>query len=224
MNKSSKILGFTFVATIIILLIIVPVLVWYISKLESQIIERDNLIQELTVSEELVKEYFNVKYDSINNTKSYILKECKKIRVIEIKKENHYIKEYIEPQFKKGDKILSSTDLIKEYNLKDSLYNQLLSQYSNVYDEQNALKSKMSIYVKILNMIERNYGISYEMKTDNRDSVVIYTYNLKNTERVDSALMLLPYYNNKLKRESDSIWTITTPIQWNLNKKRKKDM
>ena len=56
----------------------------------------------------------------------------------------------------------------------------------------------MSIYVKILDMIEHNYGISYNIKTENRDSIIIYTYNLVHTERVDSALMLLPYYNNKL--------------------------
>ena len=80
----------------------------------------------------------------------------------------------------------------------------------------------MSIYVKILDMIEHNYGISYNIKTENRDSIIIYTYNLVHTERVDSALMLLPYYNNKLKRENDSVWTIKTPIQWNVKNKKKK--
>ena len=222
MNKSSKIFSFAFVVTIIMLLVIVPVLLWYISKLEEQIIERDNLIQELTISEDLVKEYFNVEYDSISNTKSYILKDSKKTRVIEIEKENHYIKEYREPQFKKGDKTLSSADLVKEYNKKDSLYNQLLSQYYNECNDKNSIKKKMSIYVKILDMIEHNYGISYNIKTENRDSIIIYTYNLVHTERVDSALMLLPYYNNKLKRENDSVWTIKTPIQWNVKNKKKK--
>lgn len=222
MNKSSKIFSFAFVVTIIMLLVIVPVLLWYISKLEEQIIERDNLIQELTISEDLVKEYFNVEYDSISNTKSYILKDSKKTRVIEIEKENHYIKEYREPQFKKGDKTLSSADLVKEYNKKDSLYNQLLSQYYNECNDKNTIKKKMSIYVKILDMIEHNYGISYNIKTENRDSITIYTYNLVHTERVDSALMLLPYYNNKLKRENDSVWTIKTPIQWNVKNKKKK--
>lgn len=220
MNKSSKIFSFAFVVTIIMLLVIVPVLLWYISKLEEQIIERDNLIKELTISEDLVKEYFNVEYDSISNTKSYILKDSKKTRVIE--KENHYIKEYREPQFKKGDKTLSSADLVKEYNKKDSLYNQLLSQYYNECNDKNTIKKKMSIYVKILDMIEHNYGISYNIKTENRDSITIYTYNLVHTERVDSALMLLPYYNNKLKRENDSVWTIKTPIQWNVKNKKKK--
>lgn len=222
MNKSSKIFSFAFVVTIIMLLVIVPVLLWYISKLEEQIIERDNLIQELTISEDLVKEYFNVEYDSISNTKSYILKDSKKTRVIEIEKENHYIKEYREPQFKKGDKTLSSADLVQEYNKKDSLYNQLLSQYYNECNDKNTIKKKMSIYVKILDMIEHNYGISYNIKTENRDSITIYTYNLVHTERVDSALMLLPYYNNKLKRENDSVWTIKTPIQWNVKNKKKK--
>ncbi len=49
-----------FLVTILILLIVVPWSLWYISKLEEQIIERDNLIQELTISEDLVKEYLNV--------------------------------------------------------------------------------------------------------------------------------------------------------------------
>lgn len=222
MNRTSKILSIAFLVTILILLIVVPVALWYISKLEEQIIERDNLIQELTISEDLVKEYFNVEYDSISNTKSYILKDSKKTKVIEIEKENHYIKEYREPQFKKGDKTLSSADLIKEYNKKDSLYNQLLSQYYNECNDKNSIKKKMSIYVKILDMIEHNYGISYNIKTENRDSIIIYTYNLVHTERVDSALMLLPYYNNKLKRENDSVWTIKTPIQWNVKNKKKK--
>ena len=222
MNRTSKILSIAFLVTILILLIVVPVALWYISKLEEQIIERDNLIQELTISEDLVKEYFNVEYDSISNTKSYILKDSKKTRVIEIEKENHYIKEYREPQFKKGDKTLSSANLVKEYNKKDSLYNQLLSQYYNECNDKNSIKKKMSIYVKILDMIEHNYGISYNIKTENRDSIIIYTYNLVHTERVDSALMLLPYYNNKLKRENDSVWTIKTPIQWNVKNKKKK--
>ena len=222
MNRTSKILSIAFLVTILILLIVVPVALWYISKLEEQIIERDNLIQELTISEDLVKEYFNVEYDSISNTKSYILKDSKKTRVIEIEKENHYIKEYREPQFKKGDKTLSSADIVKEYNKKDSLYNQLLSQYYNKCNDKNSIKKKMSIYVKILDMIEHNYGISYNIKTENRDSIIIYTYNLVHTERVDSALMLLPYYNNKLKRENDSVWTIKTPIQWNVKNKKKK--
>ena len=222
MNRTSKILSIAFLVTILILLIVVPVALWYISKLEEQIIERDNLIQELTISEDLVKEYFNVEYDSISNTKSYILKDSKKTRVIEIEKENHYIKEYREPQFKKGDKTLSSADLVKEYNKKDSLYNQLLSQYYNECNDKNSIKKKMSIYVKILDMIEHNYGISYNIKTEKRDSIIIYTYNLVHTERVDSALMLLPYYNNKLKRENDSVWTIKTPIQWNVKNKKKK--
>lgn len=222
MNRTSKILSIAFLVTILILLIVVPVALWYISKLEEQIIERDNLIQELTISEDLVKEYFNVEYDSISNTKSYILKDSKKTRVIEIEKENHYIKEYREPQFKIGDKTLSSADLVKEYNKKNSLYNQLLSQYYNECNDKNSIKKKMSIYVKILDMIEHNYGISYNIKTENRDSIIIYTYNLVHTERVDSALMLLPYYNNKLKRENDSVWTIKTPIQWNVKNKKKK--
>lgn len=222
MNRTSKILSIAFLVTILILLIVVPVALWYISKLEEQIVERDNLIQELTISEDLVKEYFNVEYDSISNTKSYILKDSKKTRVIEIEKENHYIKEYREPQFKKGDKTLSSADLVKEYNKKDSLYNQLLSQYYNECNDKNSIKKKMSIYVKILDMIEHNYGISYNIKTENRDTITIFTYNLVHTERVDSALMLLPYYNNKLKRENDSVWTIKTPIQWNVKNKKKK--
>lgn len=59
MNRTSKILSIAFIITILILLIVVLVELWYISKLEVQINKRDILIKELTISEDLVNEYFN---------------------------------------------------------------------------------------------------------------------------------------------------------------------
>lgn len=52
-----------------------------ISTLESQIEQRDSLIQRLSHSNNLIKEYFNVKYDSLNNEETYVLKDSKKTRV-----------------------------------------------------------------------------------------------------------------------------------------------
>lgn len=52
-----------------------------ISTLESQIEQRDSLIQRLSHSNNLIKEYFDVKYDSLNNEETYVLKDSKKTRV-----------------------------------------------------------------------------------------------------------------------------------------------
>ena len=49
----------------------------YITKLEQQIIERDLLIDKLTISDALVKEYFDVKQDSLTNELIYTLKSSK---------------------------------------------------------------------------------------------------------------------------------------------------
>ena len=39
----------------------------YIEELESQIVQRDSLIRELSISNDLVKEYFDISYDSNEN-------------------------------------------------------------------------------------------------------------------------------------------------------------
>ena len=54
MNRTSKVLNIVFLVSIFILLIVE---IWYNSKLEEQIIERDNLIRELTISEEQFNYY-----------------------------------------------------------------------------------------------------------------------------------------------------------------------
>ena len=47
----------------------------YISKLERQIYQRDSLIRELSISDQLVKEYFNIEIDSTGHKVSYSLKK-----------------------------------------------------------------------------------------------------------------------------------------------------
>lgn len=43
-----------------------------ISTLESQIEQRDTLIQKLSRSNDLIKEYFDVKYDSVKKKKKLV--------------------------------------------------------------------------------------------------------------------------------------------------------
>ena len=52
-----------------------------ISILDSQIEQRDSLIKELSTSNDLIKEYFDVKYDSVKKEKIYVLKDSKKTKV-----------------------------------------------------------------------------------------------------------------------------------------------
>ena len=57
--------------------------VTYIEEMEKQIEERDSIIQKLTFSNELVKEYFDVITDSLDNEKRYVLKEEKRTRIVQ---------------------------------------------------------------------------------------------------------------------------------------------
>lgn len=89
-----------------------------ISTLESQIEQRDTLIQRLSHSNELIKEYFDVKYDSVKNEETFVLKDSKKTRVEVEKLQTIYDVAYIkdEDRFYKNGKRISSDSLIKEYN------------------------------------------------------------------------------------------------------------
>lgn len=175
--------------------------VFYIEKLENQIYERDKIIQELSFRSDLVEEYFDIKHDSVEHTTSYSLKSSKA---------NYTIlqQDSTELVFHQGDKVLSAQDLVKEYNLLSKDYNKLVRDYNKLakqYDDDFKDNSfRIRELESALRMIEKRYNIQYNVKRDSTFSVI----ELSNTGKIDSALMLLPYYQDKLKKVSDSVWTI----------------
>ena len=186
----------------------------YMKKLEYQVYQRDSIISELAFSNSLVKEYFDVIDDSVNNRKMYVLKDNKKTKV--------EITRYLEPTFSYNTESLTTDEFVKEINKKDSMYQQLLtslsSQNKKMYDEYNSLAEKYNkkihemnelrdtvVSQKIaLNLIKKNYDIGYSWNVKG-DLVEVRLESSK----ADSAYILLSNYREKLKYdEKKDVWII----------------
>ena len=198
----------------------------YIDKLESQITERDSLISRLTISEALVKEYFDIEQDSLTNELTYTLKPSKQESV-------QIVYRNMSETFKAGDDILTSEEVVKRYNsligefsqyadenekLVDK-YNQLVRDHNklikdynelvNLYNKKSGNKAYSDALKAALDLINKNYGINYEIK---RDSTV-YKIVLPPSLKIDSALMLLPYFRENLHYDEQSgNWVITRTV------------
>ena len=178
-----------------------------ISILDSQIEQRDSLIKELSTSNDLIKEYFDVKYDSVKKEKIYVLKDSKKTKVeVEKWKAIHDV-EYIksEDRFYKNGKRISSDSLIKEYNNLSQRntddWKKLVERYNLLVHDYNKLGLKLSkiedsLWVKnlLLKNIEKYYKIQYNYSYKGNQ---VFT-NIS-SPKLDSALMLLDVYRDKLK-------------------------
>lgn len=178
-----------------------------ISTLESQIEQRDTLIQRLSNSNDLIKEYFDIKYDSVKNEETYVLKDSKKTRVEVEKLQTIHDVEYIkdEDRFYKNEKRISSDSLINEYNSlsrrKVGDWKKIAEKYNSLVHEYNKLGSKLSatedsLWVKniLLKNMEKYYKIQYSYSYKGNQVIT----NI-NSLKLDSALMLLDVYRDKLK-------------------------
>lgn len=198
----------------------------YIDRLENQIIERDSLISRLTISEALVKEFFDIEQDSLTNEITYTLKPSKQDPV-------QIVYRNMSETFQAGNDILTSEEVVKRYNsligefsqyavenekLVDK-YNQLVRDHNKLIKDHNELvtlynkKSDNKAYSEALksalDLINKNYGINYEIK---RDSTA-YKIVLPPSPRIDSALMLLPYFRENLHYDEKSgKWVITRNV------------
>ena len=175
--------------------------VFYIGKLEDQIYERDKTIQELSFRSDLVEEYFDIKHDSVEHTTSYSLKSSKTNFVVMQQDSTELI-------FHRGDEMLTSQELVREYNSLSRNYNKLVKDYNKLVNEYNDYYNEKEYQIRelksALGLIEKKYSIQYVIRRDSTFSVI----DLSNTDKIDSALMLLPYYRDKLKKVSDEVWTI----------------
>ena len=89
-----------------------------------------------------------------------------------------------------GRTTITRDSLIKEYN-------SLIDEYNELIDEKGGLET-------VLKIIEKEYNISYEISID---SNTIRT-RLRNTDMVDSGLVLLPYYRDRIERKPEGLWRV----------------
>lgn len=195
---------------------------YYIYSLEEQIDERDRLIEELAFSDSLVKEYFDIERDSLNNVTYYTLKQSKqKERIV-------YAND--EKKFYAGNDVLTSSEIIERYNslIEEEAYlvgdyNELVKKYNSLIEEKSYLRddynelakkyNKTYSYSKALeaalNLINRAYEIGYDIKMDSME----YKITLLPSPKIDSALILLPYFRDHLEHDRDAgVWLITRKI------------
>ena len=174
---------------------------YYIHFLEKQVDERDNLIREMSFRSDLVDEFFDIKYDSIGHTTSYTLKSSKANYVI-------MQQDSTEMVFYKGNRMLSAKELVDEYNDLLKHYNELAKDYNRLVKDCNREYNENMRQIQELNTvlekIEKTYEIKYAIRRDSTASTIVLT----NTEKIDSALILLPFYRDKLKKVSDNEWSV----------------
>lgn len=198
----------------------------YIDKLENQIIERDSLISRLTISEALVKEYFDIEQDSLTNEITYTLKPSKQEPV-------QIVYRNMSETFQAGNDILTSKEVVERYNsligefsqyinenekLVDK-YNQLVRDHNklikdynelvNLYNKKSGDKAYSDALKAALDLINKNYGIDYEIINDSTSYKVV----VPPSQKIDSALMLLPYFRENLHYDEKSgKWVITRKV------------
>ena len=174
--------------------------IYYSSKLEEQIWERDRTIQELSFRSKLVEDYFDIKYNPDDSTTSYILKDSIRNRFSET--------------YKNRNDVLQGNyeSLANEYNSLIHDYNEIIDEYNSMVAEANSLiKENMRIkeekcnFENVLGMIESKYKITYNISVDSKNIII----KLKNTDMVDSAMVLLPFYRDKIERKPNGLWIVT---------------
>ncbi len=207
MKPSKRINKFLALAYWLVLIGLLGYMIYYNDSLQRQIYERDIIIQKLAFSDTLVHKYFNIETDSLNQYKTYILKDEYSSKEI-----HHYTTKTI-------TKYLEDTSMIQaQYQQLISLrekYNHLVDSYNSLVEESKRLHFKYqnladSIKMKnmALSLIKKNYEISHDGKIDSNHIQVRI-----NSKKADSAFMLLPFYRNKLKYNSKKdIWEISKGI------------
>lgn len=185
--------------------------IFYSSKLEEQIWERDKTIRELSFRSKLVEDYFDINYNPNDSSIAYYtLKDSIKNTYKTVQKE--YIDMFRDPIIRQGDTSFTLDYLIKKYNALQhesgdiiQEYNSLINEIKVLTQEKNRDKEEIRRLNTVLQLIEKQYKISYNISADSN----MITTTLKNTDMVDSGLMLLPYYRDKIERESNGTWIIT---------------
>ena len=200
---------------VISLLIANVVCVCYIRELEIQIEQRDSIISRLTFSNDLVKEYFDIVEDTVTQRTLYTLKDEKKTKIIQTKTEYVEKPVMVETQFTRGDKVISTEELLSIVNNGDSVYidkiislskqyNSLINDYNAILKEKSSLKDTVIFQGMALGLIKRNYDIDYTSRLDGNN----YHVQLE-ASKADSAFMLFPYFKHKLKYdEKKKSWII----------------
>lgn len=227
-NIKQKISKVTSGLLLMIILISLAVSVFYNIKLQEQIDKRDIIIENLTQRDSILNQIFEIKYDSIEQiiSYSYRTRDGKVMKYNEISNElDKSQKDYSAILNKHNALIQDNKQTIEDYNqllndfssLNDNYvsslkeYNELVLKYNRNVEttkkyllEYNNTLDSLSSFKAIVDLIHSNYYIDYKIFKDGKYNKI----SIK-SEKLDSALVLLPYFRDRLKKEKDT-WIINT--------------
>lgn len=227
-NLNQTIFKVTTILLKFIILVAFSVSIFYNIKLQEQLDKRDSLIKVLTFRDSIYDKVFEINYDSIKKTMSYSyrIENGKVLKYGDIlnKLDTSY---YVYNNFLYNHKKLlnDNKQTIENYNqlfnycdsLNDNYlnlqykYNDLVIRYNGNIDltmkhinNYNLILDSLSNYKTVVDLLRSTYHIDYNIiREANHKKVII------KSEILDSALVLLPYFRDRLMKEKD-VWIIKT--------------
>lgn len=180
-----------------------------IDEYKGVVAKQDSMIKEMSFSNDLVKEYFDIKEDSSTHQKTYVLKSNKSGKIIE----REYVR--IKTEFLWDDKEISADELIEKFNAneseKEEIINDLVNhcnswihKYNETNIEKKVLQDSLQMQRMAFGLLKKNYGIDYigEIK---EPSISVHLL----CDQVDSAFILLDLYRDKMNYDSEKkVWVI----------------
>jgi hypothetical protein len=226
-NIKDKIRKVTFGLLLILLIICLAVSVFYNVKLQEQVDKRDVIIERLTQRDSILNKILEIKYDSISHTTSYtyLVKGGKVMKYNELANEldkthddyililnehNKLLKENNQNIDDYNLLIKNFNSIYKDYKESQNKYNNLVDNYNTnivstkkYLNNYNLILDSLSNYKTIFNLIHSHYFLDYKIENDGK-----YRKISIKSEKLDSALILLPYFRDRLRKEKNS-WKIT---------------
>lgn len=143
------------------------------------------------------------------------------------------IKEYKNTvSFSRGGKEVSSSDLVKEFNdliqrnrnLVDSVNKCRTEKKIQIDDLKKTLKPEIYKHLDSINnlnwvisVLQKKYGFKYTITKNDKNLTII-----TQTSKLDSALILFPYYKHTLS-SNDKNWVIETDKTYRKNQRKKEN-
>lgn len=215
---------------LLLILISLGVSLYYNMTLQEQINKRDFLIEKLTQRDSILNKIMNIKYDSISKSISYSYRtrDGKILKYNELSVEldksledynkiaekhksivdqnNQNINDYNSLSKSFNSLTQDHTKLIEKYNSLVGEYNELAERKTKLSNSFNQVTDSLSSFKTVIKLIQSNYPIDFKINQDG----TIKEISIK-AEQLDSALILLPYFRNRLKLDKDKkVWSIKT--------------
>lgn len=227
-NIKERISSVTRVLLLILVFIFLGVSIFYNIKLQEQVNKRDLIIEQLTQRDSILNQIMEIKFDSISKTITYTyrLKDGKVMKYSELSNELDKIHDDYSQIVNKHSKLLKDNirniedyntltndfnSLVNNYGELQKKYNNLIVTYNknnqtgrSIIDNYNLISDSLSSFKTLVNLIHSKYFIDYKIEKDGN-----YRKISVKSEKLDSALILLPHFRDRIKKEKN-IWKIST--------------